>query len=50
MKQCSDYTLVERLKNKTEEKFLSGIFVISLIETETKVQIRLSSVTDYLNH
>ena len=50
MKQCCDYTLVERIKQKKEEKFLVGIFLISLIETETKVQIRLSSVTDYLNH
>ena len=58
MKQCFDCSLIKRLQKKkkakkkqkqkqkqkkTEEKFLTGIFLISIIETETKVQI-----SDYL--
>ena len=47
MKQCFDCCSIKRLqkkkKKKEEEKFLTGIFLISIIETETKVQI-----SDYL--
>ena len=48
MKQCCDYTLVKILKKK--EKFSIGIFLISVIETETNVLIRLSSLKDHLNY
>ena len=49
MKQCCDYTLVKILKKK-EEKFSIGIFLISVIETETNLLIRLSSLKDHLNY